>query len=545
VWQANVGSGSGRATNYRDFLTKIVAAATSQHVATVAVNAGGTGYVVGDVVELPHAGAYLVARFEVLTVGGSGEILTLRIVSNGAYGDRAASATVSAGGSGYAVGNILEVQGGTQRNKAKFQVATLSVSAVATVTLFEDGGAYSATPSNPAATSKVGPTAGTGSGCTLTITYTGLIGTTGLAVTGGTGSAATVDITLAETGWTCERNTNSATFNSITNEKQVVLKGDAAGFTNKPYVGFATGTSTSGINTRPFIGLVGMIAHNPALALASQPNVLGDPGTFSASRPYICCNENTLQEMDFWLTIDDTRIGGILNINSNAAATDDGRYMQWYAGYMDTFAMETENPYPMFVGASSRDRTVDPALSSINHSGLAECCAPTAAQSGHWFYRAETATWVNVANSVNFNTSAYSQQGMAPMVRIQEPSGGSGIVPLQWIATYGPLEIYTGIGSVGRAAATRRLLPCPGTTPKFFPIPLTLLSRQSTQIDQVLDSPRGQLRGFFWVYNTNSAGATIVNFSEDYLEIGTDRYRIFHNHANTQTYQYICIRESV
>lgn len=546
MFQANVGSGSGRATTYRDFLTKIVAFATSQGVDTVAVNAGGSGYVVGEILTLPHAGAYLVARFEVLTISG-GAVTSLRILSNGAYANRATTATVSAGGTGYAVGNILEAQGGSTRCKAKFSVATLSGSAAATVTLFEDGGAYSSTPSNPAATTKVGPAAGTGSGATLTVSYTGLIGSTGLATTSNlAGTGCTVDITLAQTGATCERNTNSATFNGLTDEKEVVLKFDATGRTNKPYVGFCTGTTTSGINTRPFIALIGMIAHNPAAAMSAQPNIQGSPGTFSANDSYMMCDENAAQEMDFWITCDDMRIGGVFNINPGAANTDDGQYMQWYAGFMDTFATESENPYPYFIGATSRDRSQDPSVSQISHTGLAECLAPTAALSPHYFYRVEDSTWVNVANSINFATDTYAPHCMAPMAKLQEPTSAGGLVPLEWVMTsVMPLAIHVGIGSTGRGTATRRLLPIPGSTPHFFPVPLSVLSHPGSAPNQTLDTPRGQLRGFFWVYNTNASAATIANFSEDYVTIGSDRYRIFHNHMNIQTYNFICVKEDV
>ena len=64
MFQREVGSGVNRATDYRDLCSKIVGCATSQHVATVAINNGGTGgtYVVGDIVTLTHAGALLASR---------------------------------------------------------------------------------------------------------------------------------------------------------------------------------------------------------------------------------------------------------------------------------------------------------------------------------------------------------------------------------------------------------------------------------------------------------------------------------------------------
>jgi hypothetical protein len=72
------------------------------------------------------------------------------------------SATVSAGGSGYLVGDVLTVSGGTG-SAPTLTVATLSGSAVATVTI-TNAGSLTALPSNP-----VSVTGGTGTNATFTI----------------------------------------------------------------------------------------------------------------------------------------------------------------------------------------------------------------------------------------------------------------------------------------------------------------------------------------------------------------------------------------
>jgi len=77
----------------------------------------------------------------------------------------AAAVHAGGGGSGYAVGDILTVAGGTAREAAQVRVLTLSGSAVATVAI-EYGGLYSANPT----TSANAVTGGGGSGCTLDLT---------------------------------------------------------------------------------------------------------------------------------------------------------------------------------------------------------------------------------------------------------------------------------------------------------------------------------------------------------------------------------------
>ena len=81
----------------------------------------------------------------------------------------AASATVAAGGSGYSIGDTITPQGGTFSSPAVFVVLTVSGGAAATVSV-QSPGQYSVTPANPAGQAE---TSGSGSGATLTVTYSG------------------------------------------------------------------------------------------------------------------------------------------------------------------------------------------------------------------------------------------------------------------------------------------------------------------------------------------------------------------------------------
>ena len=524
--------------------------ATSQHVATVVINNGGTGgtYVVGDIVTLTHAGALLDARFEVLTVS-AGQILTMRIQDNGAFSNRLTSAVVGgAAGSGYAVGDILELQGGTQREKGKVQVATLSGSAVATVTVFETGGAYTVAPSASDTTVGIGPAAFAGDdACTITPTMTGMIGTTGLAVTGGGGTGATVDITLAETGWTVDdRNTNQRTENSLTDEKEVVLLGDATGMTNKPYVAMITATRTSGINDRYSIAINGMVAHNPALDLYQSPLIHPSINTSTGilqRGAYILCPEDQLQEIDFWLSIDTFRISVVTNNNPAAVNTDNGEYMRMHMGLMNSYGTESENPYPMMVGASSSLPEIDPHSANESISGLPECVAPTSEVSPWAFFEAENSLWRDVTNGNNLAVGGdhfYIAYPFGDLSRLSSSTSADKIVDA------GPIETFETWCSVTRGSPSAKLRPIPGVTPQIFLWPINIIRRAGGNSSNAIeDGPRGEVRGMFFLTATDSTGAVITNFSEDYITIGTDRYRVFHNHLHTQRYQYIAILEDV
>lgn len=76
----------------------------------------------------------------------------------------AVSATIGAGGTGYATNDIVTVSGGTNTRAATFRVTGETGGVVDSVEVV-DPGDYTAMPSNPAST-----TGGTGSGLTLTIT---------------------------------------------------------------------------------------------------------------------------------------------------------------------------------------------------------------------------------------------------------------------------------------------------------------------------------------------------------------------------------------
>lgn len=88
----------------------------------------------------------------------------LVFAANFFYDSNALSATITAGGTGYTIEDDLTVLGGTG-TAATFNVDAVSSGVVTAVSVIS-GGSYSVEPTNPASTS-----GGTGTGCTLTITY--------------------------------------------------------------------------------------------------------------------------------------------------------------------------------------------------------------------------------------------------------------------------------------------------------------------------------------------------------------------------------------
>jgi hypothetical protein len=118
------------------------------------------------------SGLYSVAANELGLVANS-----LGVIVNATASTASGAPTPSAAGSGYVVGDQITLTGGTFLVAVTVQVATLSGSGVATVTLVE-GGRYTAIPGNPVAQ---GSTTGSGTGATFTVTWSTVLAVTDLS----------------------------------------------------------------------------------------------------------------------------------------------------------------------------------------------------------------------------------------------------------------------------------------------------------------------------------------------------------------------------
>ena len=137
----------------------------------------GTNYIAGNIT-VNNGGVF--TNENTLTLasyagGVYGPSTTAQTISGaGIFRNKLPTATITAGGTGYVLGDVLTVSGGTYTSPAKFLVITVTSGAVTAITALGNSN-YSVLPTTPAST-----TGGTGSGCTLT-TSTNLIPTASLA----------------------------------------------------------------------------------------------------------------------------------------------------------------------------------------------------------------------------------------------------------------------------------------------------------------------------------------------------------------------------
>jgi len=517
----------------RDALTKLVALATSKHISAVVLNAAGTGYTVGDILTIAHAGGYHSAKLEVLTIGGGGAVATVKIRSGGAFSNRVATVAKNAGGSGYAVGDIVRLTTGTFTEFCKVKVDTISGSAAATVSIFETGGAYTSAPTATGGATNSDIGTGSGTGLTIDTTMTGLIGTTGAATTGGTGTGATFDLTLTDTGWsatTAAQNRNDYSFNGINDEKEVILQGTVAGG-DEPYVGIRTYTATSGINTRHGWIIVGMDSFNSSLGFTAQPNVGPTPDPAANTG---CCFLMFDDAQSFWMSVNGRRMITVIK----AVGVSTTAYTTMYAGLLDPFGTQTENPYPMYLSGSTSSHNRAPDGGGFTVTGPTELFADTSTTCPVFFRTSSDGSWQRCLHS---NNGTLSQLHIVyPLGNTQQTVGGiedESAILGQFNYQMG--SAGAGVSQVGGGVASQVVMPTI-TDGNHGLIPTVVISSPTSGDNNSETQIRGEIAGIFWTPATKTDGTAIV--AEDYIDYSGERYFVFQNAHRTERYSYFALK---
>ena len=535
---------AGTATDHLDLLGQLIECMTGRHMATAVINAGGTGHAVGDVLTIDNTGATQTetAQIEVTSVSG-GVIDGIRIFRGGIYTvdpttttgnaqsattgsginftadltfddtgwtlntrqSRAVSAapTVAAGGTGYSVSDVLTAVGGVQTaqggSPATYTVATLSGSAVATVTTTTQGD-YEVFPTNAVLTS-VSPAGGTG--CTLTLTP-----------------------------------------EDVPGETIVVLSGDA-GAAIDPIVGiktYSSETDETSVNTVFNWALFGMTAWGSSLELHNQPNIspgfnVIDDGTITASASgdgaFVPLKDSDAFDMDWWFSVTGRRVVGVVRIEGPSTVY----YAHFSFGLLNQFGITTEFPFPAFVaGTSDRKRVWWRDTGSI-FGGLTEVIRRA---NGPQFVWTPEGSWLEAKNaSIGSNTTttpAYSTENTAPRVNVW-PLGPSNIHQFADDATW---QIAATLGfdmdDFTLLASPIAIYRTPDTGGDLFPLfPNTIV-----QADSASNFFRtfGEMDGVWWLH---VADASIS--SEDRITQGGVAYTIFQNGTRIQDWSFFAMRE--
>ncbi len=490
------GSCSGPADAWLELSAAIVAAATGISVQTVGIGAGGSGYVVGDMltlttgtftvaaqaevtsvsggvvdgVRLYNAGVYTVAPSSPgATSGGSGTgaTITVTTASNGwvAQRDNGRELTsvdsVAAGGTGYSVDDIITLAGGVGT------AATIRVTAesggVITGASVETTGGYDVPPSDPVSQASAAPTGGSG---------------------------ATFNLTFQD------------------GERDVILKGSGGGG-DEIFVGWRTFSNASG-NYYNF-ELHGMTGYDADVKMEEQPNV--SPGFYDGAVTQGCYLLAISTSLNYWLSVTPYRIIGVIQVGT--------AYFNFYLGWGNRFATASEFPYPMVVAghctvwntsysaSTTGTGLIDPRRLGTEIQGPMEMMMPDGA-------------WHQVDNSQALRTvlPAKALGGITDSSTSEDDKFTTTLFPWSEV-----------IPAAGTGTPTGSIRAIPGSSDASILIPAIVhFWNPSSQMVVELDN----------VYWTTGVGGVL---SGDRAIIGSDVYSIFQNCKRAEIYTFLAIKE--
>ncbi|MCK5089269.1 MAG: hypothetical protein KAQ88_04745 [Hyphomicrobiaceae bacterium] len=285
-----------QATDYIDLLLHLEALAVNSHVDSLAINVAGTGWAVGDVFD----------------INGGTTVLGLN-----------------------ATGEVLAEAGGIPSLIRVF-----------------NGGAYTVNPGVAATTTAIFPA---------------------------TGINLTVDTTVLATGWSVDR----AALVSGGPERELLIRGIGAG-ADEIFMGFQTNRDTgSGTFLWDMAGATGF--DNGEL-FADQPG--SSKANLETDALFTPLNNGII---DYWFVIDGFHVKGVFKSGSS--------YTNLYAGFINTFATPAEYPYPLLVMGCETLGTTPFNTSTIAMSGMTDPIAHASNFSGPGALREVDGNWYRLANS--------------------------------------------------------------------------------------------------------------------------------------------------
>lgn len=522
----------GTSDNYIDLCTQLSDILESNHVSAVAINAGGTGYAVDDVLTVSGGTSSYPAKLEVLTVS-SGVITAVRIMEAGAYSvnpgnpvsvtggsgsgatfnltfdtsgwtvqresQEGATVAVNAGGTGYSVNDTLTVLGGEGDvlTAMTLNVDTVSGSTITGVS-FVSRGSYEITP-----------------------------GTTGIGVSGGGGTSATFDFTYRDSGEGGDKL-----------DKVLILEGEGAG-SDEILVGIRTysvAAFSGGGKTCYNWSLNAMTGYNSGLTYENQPNLGPTEGITPSSSggSYVPLKSTDAFDMTFWFNITPYRIIGIIKCE-DAVIT---HYSSMYLGFMNRPGTVDEYPYPMLVASTTSRYDTLFEDTSIRYSGLVDA-GGVGGKPGPHFFRRFDQIWQEIRNTSNTDSGSESRAQSQSVVVY--PSG----VPDDNPAGLDIIDQLVGSGDLiwSDICPTTGVPGIPNYTMKRIPggnnflVPAMVLSSQNIGGDARGIQIEGELDDVFWT----SAGDG--ESSEDRISVGNDRYTMFQNGSRAAVYTFMAIKE--
>jgi hypothetical protein len=235
----------------------------------------------------------------------------------------------------------------------------------------------------------------------------------------------------------------------------------------------------------------------------------------------------------WWAAIDGRRI--IFVVKAVGGATT--AYMSMYAGLLDPFGTQTENPYPLYLSGSTCSHNRPPDNGGFTVTGITEVFSEVATSPAA-FRQQSNGVWQRCINSQN------GTAGIAtPVYPVGTPRQANSL------STNDDNIVFNGQIGYG---TDLNLISMAGGVPAAQVIMPTLTDNNIALVPVIPMGPipatdndsetmmRGELAGVYWTPATKSDGSSVA--SEDTLTIGSDRYIIFQNAHRTERYSFFALK---
>lgn len=531
----------GTATDYIDMLDQLIQVATSRNLDALVVNAGGTGHAIGDIIDIDATGSTSthICQIEVVTLSGSA-IATARIYRGGAYtvDPTTIVANAQSGSSGSGTGATFDLTfaatGWTQLAREEEAVSTVIAA----------GGTGYTNGSTDVLTVIGGVLAEGGSPATFTATVAGGIVTSAALLSAGDYEVAPTSPALtsvAPTGGTgC---TLTITWADVSGDTLVVLQGNA-GSAIDPLVGiktYSSETDETGANTVYNWALFGMTSWSSLSALHQQANIspgfsVVDDGTITTSTT----GDGTFVPLK---TSGGVAIDWFLSVTGRRIAlvcrvegASTVHYPHASFGLLNPFGITTELPFPAYVCGSSDRKRVWFSDTSAIFGGMSEVIERN---NGPFFAWAPEGEWINCKNAlISSNTATtpnYAAESDVPRANIW-PLGPSSIITGDDIIHAAAPSLGFDNDDLTLTVSAMAIYRTPDTGGDLFPLfPVTAI-----QADSASGFYRtfGEIDGVFWLHAADSGMS-----SQDRITQDGDAYLISQNGTRIQPYSFLALRE--
>jgi len=473
------------------------------------VVAGGTGWTVGDILTVSGGTSTSVTTLEVTSVtGGIVDAGGVKHIEHGGYSVEPTNTVSTAGaGAGLTLDLNYDTNGWTlKRNNQEAASATVAVGGASYV-VGDDITVVGGIDVKQAAVFNVDTIDGGGAVLTVSVVTSGDYGEVPpnpVLTTGGSGNG------LATLNVTWQRVTGT------TKGRDLILEGDASGL---PTVGIRSFTDS--ISTADAWELRGMTGFSAANDWESQPDICDGDNTIFENGQYVPLDDGTIT---YWFTIDGAGFRGVFKMATT--------YTNMYLSFLDRLSTQLKYDYPLLVdGCSSTPQRLF-SSGVIGFSGMVDPVAAAVGHLGPARVRDPGGVWKVVKNSEDTGSGRSRKQDLTIWPAGQpDPAQAA----LQDRGSTNLFEFDDVIPSTGNPGLPSLDFIQTSETPEDASGLVIPIVSESVPVEQIL----GAMRGVRWV--SSRAAPSSLQSEDTVTQPNGDVWIVFQNCNQTDQWKFFAI----